>query len=134
MVYPNSMAEGCSAIEKERIGAGYKGMTIRMAIPDYQSLMLPVLKLASDGKEHKFSSVVEELMDEFEPSEGASSPPCFESKSFSILLSKAQVADIKGRAGVSEFKLTVSSVFVNYLEAAAMVAVPVAAGMVLSAA
>lgn len=36
-----------------------------MAIPDYQSLMLPVLKLASDGNEHKFSSAVEELADEF---------------------------------------------------------------------
>ena len=36
-----------------------------MAIPDYQTLMLPVLKLASDGKEHKFSQVVEELANEF---------------------------------------------------------------------
>ena len=36
-----------------------------MAIPDYQSLMLPVLKLASDGKEHKFSSAVEGLADAF---------------------------------------------------------------------
>ncbi|WP_447964326.1 restriction endonuclease [Nitrospira sp. Ecomares 2.1] len=36
-----------------------------MAIPDYQTLMLPVLKLASDGKEHKFSQAVEELADEF---------------------------------------------------------------------
>lgn len=36
-----------------------------MAIPDYQTLMLPVLKLASDGKEHKFSSAVEGLADEF---------------------------------------------------------------------
>ena len=36
-----------------------------MAIPDYQTLMLPVLKLASDGKEHKFSHAVEELADEF---------------------------------------------------------------------
>lgn len=32
-----------------------------MAIPDYQALMLPVLKLASDGKDHKFSQAVEEL-------------------------------------------------------------------------
>ena len=40
-------------------------MTTRMAIPDYQSLMLPVLKLASDGKEHKFSGAVEALADEF---------------------------------------------------------------------
>ena len=36
-----------------------------MAIPDYQTLMSPVLKLASDGKEHKFSQAVEELADEF---------------------------------------------------------------------
>ncbi len=36
-----------------------------MAIPDYQTLMLPVLKLASDGVEHKFSKTVEMLADEF---------------------------------------------------------------------
>lgn len=36
-----------------------------MAIPDYQTLMLPVLKLASDKKEHKFSQAVEELANEF---------------------------------------------------------------------
>lgn len=36
-----------------------------MAIPDYQTLMLPVLKLASDGKEHKFSQAVEELANKF---------------------------------------------------------------------
>ena len=32
-----------------------------MAIPDYQSLMLPVLKLASDGLEHRMSDVVDSL-------------------------------------------------------------------------
>ncbi|MCZ6800358.1 MAG: restriction endonuclease [Nitrospirae bacterium] len=37
-----------------------------MAIPDYQTLMLPVLKLASDGQEHKFRQAVEELADEFD--------------------------------------------------------------------
>lgn len=36
-----------------------------MAIPDYQTLMLPVLKMAADGKEHKFSQSVEALADEF---------------------------------------------------------------------
>ena len=36
-----------------------------MAIPDYQTLMLPVLKLAADQAEHKFSQAVEELADEF---------------------------------------------------------------------
>lgn len=61
MVSRNPVVEGCSAIEQERIDALHKGMTIRMAIPDYQPLMLPVLKLASDGEEHKFSKAVEEL-------------------------------------------------------------------------
>jgi restriction system protein len=37
-----------------------------VAIPDYQTLMLPVLKLASDEKEHKFSQAVEILADEFQ--------------------------------------------------------------------
>lgn len=37
-----------------------------MTIPDYQTLMLPVLRLASDGKEHKFSQAVEELANQFE--------------------------------------------------------------------
>ncbi|MFA9562724.1 MAG: restriction endonuclease [Nitrospirota bacterium] len=36
-----------------------------MAIPDYQTLMLPVLKLAADGAEHKFSHAVELLAEEF---------------------------------------------------------------------
>ena len=36
-----------------------------MAIPDYQTIMLPVLKLAADEKEHKFSQAVEELADDF---------------------------------------------------------------------
>lgn len=36
-----------------------------MSIPDYQTLMLPVLKLAGDGKEHKFSQAVEALANEF---------------------------------------------------------------------
>jgi restriction system protein len=36
-----------------------------VAIPDYQTLMLPVLQLASDGKEHKFSQAVEMLANKF---------------------------------------------------------------------
>lgn len=36
-----------------------------MPIPDYQTLMLPVLRLASDGQEHKFSQAIERLADEF---------------------------------------------------------------------
>jgi restriction system protein len=34
-------------------------------IPDYQTLMLPVLKLASDGREHRFRDAVERLASEF---------------------------------------------------------------------
>jgi len=36
-----------------------------VAIPDYQTLMLPVLKVASDRNEHKFRDAVELLADEF---------------------------------------------------------------------
>jgi restriction system protein len=32
-----------------------------VAIPDYQSLMVPVLKLAGDGVEHRMSDVVDRL-------------------------------------------------------------------------
>lgn len=37
-----------------------------MPIPDYQALMLPLLKLAGDGTEHKFRDAVEALAVEFE--------------------------------------------------------------------
>jgi restriction system protein len=37
-----------------------------MPIPDYQTLMLPVLRLAADGREHRFRDVVEELATEFQ--------------------------------------------------------------------
>ena len=36
-----------------------------MAIPDYQSLMLPLLKLAADGREHRFRDAIEQLAAEF---------------------------------------------------------------------
>jgi restriction system protein len=36
-----------------------------MAIPDYQNLMLPLLRLASDGREHRFRDAVEQLASEF---------------------------------------------------------------------
>ena len=34
-------------------------------IPDYQSIMLPLLKVATDGGEHRIGSVVEELARHF---------------------------------------------------------------------
>ena len=36
-----------------------------MAIPDYQTLMLPVLKVAGDGQEHRISNVVSQLSHDF---------------------------------------------------------------------
>jgi restriction system protein len=36
-----------------------------MAIPDYQSIMLPLLKLAGDRKEHSLREAIEALADEF---------------------------------------------------------------------
>jgi Restriction endonuclease len=36
-----------------------------MTIPDYQTIMLPLLKLASDGKERHFRDAVEQLASEF---------------------------------------------------------------------
>ena len=40
-----------------------------MAIPDYQSIMLPLLKLAGDKQEHKISEVTDTLADQFELSD-----------------------------------------------------------------
>lgn len=36
-----------------------------MTIPDYQTLMLPLLRLANDSQEHRFRDVVEQLAQEF---------------------------------------------------------------------
>jgi restriction system protein len=36
-----------------------------MSIPDYQTLMMPLLKLAADGAEHPFRDAVERLAEEF---------------------------------------------------------------------
>ena len=40
-----------------------------MAIPDYQTVMLPLLQLASDGQEHSLRGAIEELADQFGLSE-----------------------------------------------------------------
>ena len=36
-----------------------------MAIPDYQSIMMPLLKIAGDGKVHKFSDACDTLAEHF---------------------------------------------------------------------
>lgn len=40
-----------------------------MTIPDYQALMLPVLKIAGDGKEHRISEVVSQLAKDYKLTE-----------------------------------------------------------------
>ena len=40
-----------------------------MAIPDYQSIMLPLLIFASDKKEHTFHETVDALADQFKLSD-----------------------------------------------------------------
>lgn len=40
-----------------------------MSIPDYQTLMLPVLRVAADGEEHRFRDVVEALAAEYKLSD-----------------------------------------------------------------
>jgi restriction system protein len=40
-----------------------------MAIPDYQTVMLPLLKFASDGKEHQIREAVNSLADQFKLTE-----------------------------------------------------------------
>lgn len=37
-----------------------------MPIPDYQSLMLPVLRMAADGQEHRFRDMIEALADQLQ--------------------------------------------------------------------
>jgi len=36
-----------------------------MAIPDYQTIMLPLLKFAGDGQEHSLRETIDFLADEF---------------------------------------------------------------------
>lgn len=36
-----------------------------MAVPDYQSIMLPLLEISADGKEHRLSEVIETLAGQF---------------------------------------------------------------------
>ena len=40
-----------------------------MAIPDYQTIMLPLLKLAGDKQEHKFRDAIETLANSFKLTE-----------------------------------------------------------------
>jgi len=41
-----------------------------MAVPDFQKLMLPLLRLTADGLPHTLAETVEQLAEEFRLSEG----------------------------------------------------------------
>ena len=43
-----------------------KSTRIDMPIPDYQTLMLPLLKIAADGREHRFRDAIDQLATEFD--------------------------------------------------------------------
>lgn len=38
----------------------------QMAIPDFQTIMLPLLELVSDGKEYRFRDVIESISERFD--------------------------------------------------------------------
>jgi restriction system protein len=40
-----------------------------MAVPDYQTLMLPLLAIAGDGNEHSLNEAIERLAQQFDLSE-----------------------------------------------------------------
>jgi restriction system protein len=42
---------------------------VMMAIPDYQTLMLPILKISGDGQEQRISDVVDQLARDFQLTE-----------------------------------------------------------------
>ena len=60
-----------------------------MAIPDYQTIMLPLLRFLKDGKEHNIGEVVESLAAEFDLS----------SEERHQLLGSGQQTVIRNRAG-----------------------------------
>ena len=53
-----------------KLGHNHLDTGAHMPIPDYQSIMLPILRMASDGQEHRFRDAVETLADEFGLTDG----------------------------------------------------------------
>ncbi len=57
-----------------------------MPIPDYQSIMLPLLKYASDKKEHSIREVIESLANLFKLSEEERKEVCQVASSMSLTI------------------------------------------------
>src|SRR5258707_8611444 len=83
-----------------------------MAVPDYQSLMLPLLKIASDGNKHSVPEVIETLSQQFGLSEDDRNEllPCGTQRKFDNRVSWArtymQKALLLSSTGRSRFRIT----------------------------
>jgi len=67
---PTRFAAGCEEAGDARVASGFQSSTNKrilrtMAIPDFQSIMLPLLQLIRDGKEYSLRETIEALADEF---------------------------------------------------------------------
>jgi restriction system protein len=51
---------GCSIVDQDNITR-----TEQMSVPDFQTMMLPLLKIAGDGQEHTLSEAIETLAQQF---------------------------------------------------------------------
>ena len=83
-----------------------------MAVPDYQSIMLPLLKIAGDGNEHSKNETIERLAQQFELSESERNEmlPSGTQRKFDNRVSWArtymQKALLLSSSGRSKFRIT----------------------------
>ncbi|MFN0109207.1 MAG: restriction endonuclease [Blastocatellia bacterium] len=103
-----------------------------MAVPDYQTLMLPVLQALRDGKEHLLRDIVQQLSDQFELTEeerrqllpsGVSTTIGSRVGWAKTYLHKARLLNLTGRGrlqiaprGVSVLEKTPEKINVNFLK------------------
>ncbi|RRR71841.1 MAG: hypothetical protein EI684_10950 [Candidatus Viridilinea halotolerans] len=70
-----------------------------MPIPDFQSLMLPMLKLAADGQEHRLRDVIELLSQQYALSEAERNE----------MLPSGGTAEIRVKTGSKRFRVRTSA-------------------------
>lgn len=75
-----------------------------MAIPDFQSIMRPLLELAADGKEHSISEATDKLADKFELTE----------QERTVLLPSGRQATFRNRAGWAKSYLSQAGVLESH--------------------
>jgi restriction system protein len=52
-------------MELRRLSQAFDRLGANLAVPDFQSLMLPLLRIAADGKEHSLAQARGRLAEEF---------------------------------------------------------------------